>query len=117
MRGASPAKTLVGVLAVLVTTSVGAGAPAEADSGADFLALVSKTGINVGDSPADITLTLAAGMLVCRLIIHGYPTEVAIREMGYSFPDASRAQLAGFVDAAQAKLCEPNFAPLNLGGY
>ncbi|QLL09128.1 DUF732 domain-containing protein [Mycobacterium vicinigordonae] len=93
------------------------GTPANADSSTDFLAVVSKTGINVGDSPADVVLTLSRGMLACRLLHYGYPTEVAIREVGYGFPDATRAQLVSFVDAAKATLCEPNFRQLNPGDY
>lgn len=108
---------LAGVTTTLASVLIGLAAPAVADSGADFLAVISKTGINVGDSPADVVLTLSRGMLACRLLHYGYPTEVAIREVGYGFPGATPAQLAGFVDAAKAKLCEPNFRQLNPGGY
>lgn len=116
-HGAVTAKLFICALVTLLSASVAAGAPAHADSGADFLAVVSKTGINAGDSPADVVLTLSRGMLACRLLHYGYPTEVAIREVGYGFPDASRDQLVSFVDAAKAKLCEPNFSQLNPGTY
>lgn len=111
------AKALISTAVALGSTVVGFCAPASADSGADFLAVVSKTGINVGDSPADVVLTLSRGMLACRLLHYGYPTEVAIREVGYGFPDATPAQLESFVDAAKAKLCEPNFRQLDPGSY
>lgn len=112
-HGATTAKRLIGVLVALLPVSVVVGAPANADNSADFLVMVSKTGINVGDSPADVAITLSKGMLACRLLYYGYPTEVAIREVGYDFPDATRGQLVSFVDAAKAKLCEPNFNQLN----
>lgn len=113
--GAATAKRLIGVLVLvaLLPVSVVVGAPANADNSADFLTMVSKTGINVGDSPADIAITLSKGLLACRLLYFGYPTEVAIREVHYAFPDATRAQLVSFVDAAKAKLCEANFGQLN----
>ncbi|GAB5015260.1 hypothetical protein MAHJHV65_18770 [Mycobacterium avium subsp. hominissuis] len=114
---AATATTVVGVVTAFLSASVVVAAPASADSGADFLAVVSETGINVGDSPADVVLTLSRGMLACRLLHYGYPTEVAIREVGYGFPDATPAQLVGFVDAAKATLCEPNFRQLNPGTY
>lgn len=116
-RRAARAAALIGAATALASVSIGLATPADADSGADFLAVLSKTGINVGDSPADVVLTLSRGMLACRLLHYGYPTEVAIREVGYGFPDATPAQLASFVDAAKAKLCEPNFRQLNPGGY
>lgn len=111
-------KTRIGMFAATVmSTSLVIAVPAHADNGSDFLAMVSGEGLNVGDTPADIELTLAKGDQICHLIHIGYTPEVAGRQIKYEFPNATAQQVAGFVDAAQAKLCPQSFEiPLRPAG-
>jgi hypothetical protein len=104
------------LVAAVMSTPLVVGAPAHADNGSDFLAMVSSEGLNVGDTPADVTLTLANAEEICQLIHWGYTPEVAGRQVKYFYPNATPQQVAGFVDAAQAKLCTQQYAPLN-GGW
>jgi Protein of unknown function (DUF732) len=112
------ARTLIGIFAAtVVSTTLVVAVPAHADNGSDFLAMVSGEGLNVGDTPADVELTLAKGDQICHLLHYGYTPEVAGRQVKYAFPNATAQQVAGFVDAAQAKLCAQSFEiPLQLGG-
>jgi hypothetical protein len=103
--------------AAVLMTSLVVAVPAHADNASDFLDLLSGDGVNVGDSPADVELTLTAGQLVCHLLHDGFTTQDANREMRYSFPDATPEQLAGIVEAAQAKLCAQAYTPLQPGGW
>lgn len=110
------AKMRIGMrMAAVMATSLVVAVPAHADNGGDFLATVSGEGFNVGDTPADIQLTLALGMAVCYLLHEGYTPEVVGRQVKYKFPRATPQQAAGFVGAAQAKLCAQGFAPLEPG--
>jgi hypothetical protein len=105
------------MLAVALTlTSLVAGVPARADNGSDFLAALSSEGINVGDTPADVQLTLSSGQVVCHLLHDGYTSQVAERDVRYSFPNATPQQLAGFVQAAREKLCAQAYTPVQPGG-
>jgi hypothetical protein len=103
--------------AAVMSTTLVVGAPAHADNGSDFLAILSGEGINVGDTSADVELTLTTGELVCHLLHDGYTPQDADREVSYTFPDATPQQLAGFVEAAQAKLCAQAYTPLQPGGW
>jgi hypothetical protein len=107
-------RTLAAAIAV---TSLAVAVPAHADNASDFLEMLSADGVNVGDTPADVELTLTAGQLVCHLLHDGFTTQDAMRQMRYSFPDAAAEQLAGIVEAAQAKLCAQAYAPLQPGGW
>ncbi|KBZ60983.1 hypothetical protein K875_03934 [Mycobacterium [tuberculosis] TKK-01-0051] len=102
--------------AAVISTSLVVGVPAHADAGSDFLAMVSAEGINVGDTPADVQVTLATAAEICELIHFGYTPQVAGRQVKYVFPNATPQQTASFVDAAQAKLCPAQFTPLQPGG-
>lgn len=105
----------IGVFAAaVIATSLAVVAPAHADTGSDFLAMVSGEGINAGDTPVDTGLTLSTGELVCDLLHYGYTPQVAGREVLYSFPNATPQQATGFVDAAQATLCV-DWAPRQSG--
>jgi hypothetical protein len=95
-----------------MSTSLIVAQPAYADNGSDFLAMVSRAGINVGDTPADVELTLAAGGEICELLHYGYTPEVAARQVPYAFPNATPKQSASFVEAAQATLCAQAQVPL-----
>jgi hypothetical protein len=107
----------IGVLAAaIMSTSLLVGAPAHADNGSDFLAMISALGLNPGDTPADVTLTLANATEICQLIHYGYTPEVAGRQVKYFYPNATAQQVSGFVSAAQATLCPQAFAPLEPGG-
>jgi Protein of unknown function (DUF732) len=111
------AKMRIGMFAAaVILTSLMVGVPAHADAGSDFLAMVSAEGINVGDTPADVQLTLATAAEICELIHFGYTPQVAGRQVKYVLPNATPQQTTGFVDAAQAKLCPVQFTPLQPGG-
>jgi hypothetical protein len=103
--------------AAVMSTSLIVAAPAYADNSTDFLAVVSGEGLNVGDTPADVEITLANGEAICELMFYGYTPEVAGRQVKYAFPGATPKQITGFVEAAQAKLCTQQFTPLEPGGY
>lgn len=104
--------------AAVMSTSLVTVLPAQADSVTnDFLSRVSGEGVNVGDTPADVQLTLATAAEICDLIHTGYTPEVAGRQLKYHFPTITPQQTTGFVDAAQATLCPHQFAPLEPGGY
>ncbi len=101
--------------AAAASISLVVAAPAHADNASDFLAVVSGLGINVGDTPPDVSLTLAAGELVCQLLHYDSTPQEAGRNVLYTFPNATPQQVSGFVDAAQDKLCEQSYGPLQLG--
>jgi len=61
---------------------------AKADSSSDFLAMLSAKGLNVGDTPADVQLTLYEGDAICHLMYWGYTPQVAARQVPYAFPNA-----------------------------
>lgn len=108
----------IGVLAVAVmSTSLAGAASAQADATSDFLTAVSEIGLNVGDSPADVQLTLAHGAEICELRNYGFTPTVVSRQVPYMYPHATPEQSASFVDAAQTKLCPAVFTPLQPGGY
>jgi hypothetical protein len=98
--------------AVAISTSLLVAVPANADPGTDFLTMVSAAGLNVGDTPADVEITLSTGDEICNVLHDGYSPQEAARQVHYRFPNATPQQAAGFVDAAQAKLCGPLFAPM-----
>jgi hypothetical protein len=103
--------------AAVMSSALAVAVPAHADSASDFLTLVSGQGFNVGDTPADVQLTLSMGVEVCHLIHEGYTPQVAGRQVPYMFPNATPQQIAGFVNAAQtSKLCARQFGPLQPGG-
>jgi hypothetical protein len=125
VRGHSPwvysaamAKMRIGTLAAAVmSTSLVVGVPAHADNGSDFLAMVSAEGLNAGDTPEDVIMTLADGAEICHIIDEsGFTPEVAGRQVNYMFPKATPQQVAGFVAAAQAKLCPQLAVQLQPGG-
>lgn len=98
--------------ATVISTSLVVALPAHADAGADFLTMVSGEGLNVGDTSADVEITLATGAEICSVLHNGYSAQEAARQVHYVFPNATPEQAAGFVDAAQAKLCGPMYEPL-----
>lgn len=125
VRGQSPwvysaamAKMYIGMFAATVmSTSLVAGFPAHADNASDFLAIVSAEGLNAGDTPEDVVLTLATATGICHEIDQsGWTPEVAGRQVKYRFPKATPQQAAGFVAAAQAKLCPQLAIQLQPGG-
>ena len=109
-------KMRIGLFAAAVLSTWFAAVPAHADNASDFLTMVSGQGLNVGDTPADVQLTLATAVGVCHVIHEGYTPQVAGRQVPYVFPNATPQQVAGFVAAAQAKLCAQQFGPLQPGG-
>lgn len=93
-------------------------APVRADTlASDFLATVSADGLNVGDTPADVQITLATGTEICNLMHDGYSPHIASRQVKYFFPGATPEQAMEFVDAAQKTLCPQMFTPVEPGGY
>jgi hypothetical protein len=103
-------------ITAVVSTSLAVVVPAHADNGSDFLAIVSAEGINVGDAPPDVQVTLGAAEYVCHLLHYGFTPQEAGRQVHYTLPNLTPTQAAGFVDAAQAKLCAEAFGPLQPGG-
>ena len=112
-------KVRIGICVVaLMSTSLIAAVPARADSASDFLAMVSKTGLDVGSTSTDSQFALALGTELCELMNYGFTPEVASQQVKYEYPKATPEQSAAFTNAAQAsKLCSTIFAPLNPGAY
>lgn len=102
--------------ATVVSTSLVIGVPAHADSASDFVKMLSAVGLNPGDTPADVTLTLSSAVQICQLIHLGYTPEVASRQVKYVYPKATPQQVKGYMDAAQATMCPAAFTPLQEGG-
>ncbi|WP_158085941.1 DUF732 domain-containing protein [Mycobacterium arosiense] len=102
--------------ALLASTSIAMTAPAHADAATDFLTMVSSQGLNVGDTPPDVQITLDTANTVCQMLHNGFSPEVVERQVPYVFPQATPTQEAGFVRAAQATLCITAYAPLQPGG-
>ena len=110
-------KTRTGMfIAAVISTSLVVAAPAHADNASDFLAIMSEQGIDVGSAPADVEITLSAAEYVCNLLHYGFTPQQAGEQLPYSLPNLTPQQAASFVDAAQAKLCEQAYAPLQPGG-
>ena len=103
-------------IAVAISTSLMGSAPAYADSSTDFLTKVSSEGLNVGDTPPDVQLTLETANTICQIIHYGYTPQEAGRQVPYVFPKATPQQVAGFVSAAQETLCVQAYTPLQPGG-
>jgi hypothetical protein len=103
-------------IAVATSTSLVAAAPAHADASTDFLTKVSSEGLNVGDTPPDVQLTLETANTICQIIHAGFTPQEAGRQIPYVFPKATPQQVAGFVTAAQETLCVLEFTPLQPGG-
>ena len=102
VRAAVMAWVRTGVIcAVAVSVWLPTTVAAKADSSSDFLAMLSAEGLNVGDTPADVQLTLYEGDAICHLMYWGYTPQVAARQVPYAFPHATPAQVTGFVHAAQ----------------
>jgi Protein of unknown function (DUF732) len=118
VHGAVMAWVRTGVIcAVAVSAWLPTAVAAKADSSSDFLAMLSAGGLNVGDTPADVQLTLYEGDAICHLLYWGYTPQVAARQVPYAFPNATPAQVTGFVHAAQTTLCGTMFTtPLQTGG-
>ncbi|MGH3969771.1 MAG: DUF732 domain-containing protein [Mycobacterium sp.] len=113
----------LGIAAAVMVTSLVVAVPAHADPdndfhvepGDEFLAMLSEEGLDVGHSGADVQLTLASAEMVCHLLHYDFTAEDAGRYVGYQFPKATPQQLAGFVEAAQTKLCPLAYAPVYPG--
>jgi hypothetical protein len=118
VHGTVMASVRTGVIcAVAVSAWLPTAVAAKADSSSDFLAMLSAGGLNVGDTPADVQLTLYEGDAICHLLYWGYTPQVAARQVPYAFPNATPAQVTGFVHAAQTTLCGTMFTtPLQTGG-
>ena len=118
VHGAVMAWVRTGVIcAVAVSAWLPTAVAAKADSSSDFLAMLSAGGLNVGDTPADVQLTLYEGDAICHLLYWGYTPQVAARQVPYAFPNATPGQVTGFVHAAQTTLCGKMFTtPLQTGG-
>jgi hypothetical protein len=102
-------------VAAVMSTSLVVAPPAQADNSSDFLTRVSAEGLNVGDTPPDVELTLSTAVQVCRVMFFGLTPQDAGRMVPYRFPEATPQQIAGFVDAAQATMCAQIFTPLQQG--
>lgn len=111
-----PKFAIVAVAAAAMSASLVAAAPAHGDAPTDFLAMVSSEGINVGDTPPDVQITLTTAHTVCQLIYYGFTPQEAGRQVPYVFPDATPSQVAAFVAAAQATMCVRAYTPLQPGG-
>jgi hypothetical protein len=112
----SMATVRIGMLVIAaMSTWLVIAVPARADNATDFLAKVSEEGLNTGDTSTDVQLTLYLGTAVCELMHYGYTPQIAGRQVLYRFPNATPGQVAGFVDAAQAKLCAQDYGPLDAG--
>ena len=82
---AAMAKMRIGMFAAaVISISLVVGVPAHADAGSDFLAMMSAQGINVGDSPADVELTLSRGE-IAKLPPQWHTPQVAGRQVKYSY--------------------------------
>jgi hypothetical protein len=103
-------------ITVAISASLVGAAPAHADSSTDFLTKVSSEGLNVGDTPPDVELTLETANTICQIIHAGFTPQEAGRQIPYVFPKATPQQVAGFVSAAQETLCVQEFTPLQPGG-
>ena len=87
----------IGILAATVlSAAVVVSVPAHADNSSEFITSLSGLGLNPGDTPADVSLTLANAMEICMLIHYGYTPEVAGRQVKYFYPNATPEQAAGF---------------------
>jgi hypothetical protein len=116
LRGMAKAWSATLWIAVAVSTSLTGAAPAFADSSTDFLTKVASEGLNVGDTPPDVQLTLETANTICQIIHYGYTPQEAGRQVPYVFPKATPRQVAGFVSAAQETLCVQEYTPLQTGG-
>jgi hypothetical protein len=103
-------------IAVAISTLLLGAVPAHADASTDFLTRVSSEGLNVGDTPPDVQLTLETANTICQIIHAGFPPQEAGRQVPYVFPSATPQQVAGFVSAAQETLCVQAYTPLQSGG-
>jgi hypothetical protein len=117
------AKNRLGIAAAVMSISLVGVGPAHADPSNElhvepsdeFLAMLSEEGLDAGHSGADVQLTLASGEMVCHILHYGFTAEDARRYVGYQFPKATPQQLAGFVKAAQTKLCPLAYTPVYPG--
>jgi hypothetical protein len=104
-------------VAAVMSTALAVAVPAHADDGSDFLAMLSAEGINTGDTPADVELTLSAGQGVCYALRYGFTPQDAGEEVSTQYPNVTPQQVSGFVGAAQAKLCAQALTPMQIGGW
>src|SRR4051812_24912966 len=102
----------IGVAAMASVLSLALAAPASADASDDFLKMVSVSGFDVGSTGTDIAYTLSAATSVCALFHYGFTAQDARADIVYEFPNATPQQLAAFVEAAQATLCEIAYEPV-----
>jgi hypothetical protein len=116
LRGMAKVWSATLLIAVAVSTPLIGSAPACADSSTDFLTKVASEGLNVGDTPPDVQLTLETANTICQIIHYGYTPQEAGRQVPYVFPKATPQQVAGFVSAAQGTLCVQAYTPLETGG-
>lgn len=106
------AAAVVLVSAGLLMTAPQPHAEPSSDPGTEFLAMLTKQGFDIGTSGADTELTLSAGERVCHFLHYDYSPEDAAMNLRYRFPNATPEQISGFVQAAQATLCGPAYAPV-----
>jgi hypothetical protein len=116
LRGMAKVWSVALLIAVAVSTSLIGSASAHADSSTDFLTKVASEGLNVGDTPPDVQLTLETANTICQIIHYGYTPQEAGRQVPYVFPKATPQQVAGFVSAAQETLCVQEYTSLQPGG-
>ncbi|WP_368834390.1 DUF732 domain-containing protein [Mycobacterium intracellulare] len=109
-------KEVAALTAALVFAPLATATPARADASTDFLTMVSNEGLNVGDTPPDVQITLDTANLICQIVHNGFTPQEAGRQVPYVFPHATPDQVAGFVTAAQATLCVQAYTPLQPGG-
>lgn len=101
-----------GILAAVTVSICLTSAPlAHADPASEFLAQLSEHGFDTETSGTDTQILLANGETVCSFVHYGRTPEQARRYLSYQYPDNTPEQLVAFVDAAQATLCEANYAP------
>lgn len=103
----------IGMTAIAAAVMLAVAAPARADASDDFLNMVSASGFDVGDTGTDIAYTLSTATSVCTLFHYGFTAEDAQADIVYEFPHATPQQLAAFVEAAQATLCEVAYEPVH----
>lgn len=104
------AKKRIGICVAVLSVPVLLATPAHADPGSEFLELVAATGLDVGPSITDRLFALATAESLCDLFHYGFTADDARDNIVYKYPNATPQQLAGFVSAAQSKLCAQAYA-------
>lgn len=113
-------KVRLGALVVAVmSTSLVTAVSARADASSDFLAKLTAEGISVGDTPADVQLTLTTALDMCEMLHFEIPPTAVARQVHYALPYVTPEQGTDFIEAARSsKLCAAIYSPVDpAGGY